>query len=82
MSASLKEPQFIGIQAKFTDVLKFINNESYKPIPIYRVLSSENFDSSTIPVKVCVFINFYFIVQYCLYLINFIFFLSINHTAG
>ena len=38
MSTRTSEPQFLGIQSKFTDVLKFTNAESYDPIPVYRIL--------------------------------------------
>ncbi|XP_043255178.1 2-oxoisovalerate dehydrogenase subunit alpha, mitochondrial [Colletes gigas] len=35
-----KEPSYIGIQTNFTDELKFINNENYDPLPIFRILNS------------------------------------------
>ncbi|XP_008556945.1 2-oxoisovalerate dehydrogenase subunit alpha, mitochondrial [Microplitis demolitor] len=40
LSIAATEPQFIGIKSKFTNVLKFINSDSYETIPIYRILSS------------------------------------------
>lgn len=38
LSTISTEPQFLGIQSKFTNVLKFTNAQSYEPIPIYRIL--------------------------------------------
>lgn len=45
-------PKFLGINTKYTDVLKFVNSESYEPIPIYRVLSSPEVRLSDPNVKV------------------------------
>ncbi|XP_063990517.1 2-oxoisovalerate dehydrogenase subunit alpha, mitochondrial isoform X2 [Diachasmimorpha longicaudata] len=42
LSSVIGEPKFIGINTTFTDALKFVNSESYEPIPVYRVLSSPN----------------------------------------
>ncbi|XP_043477994.1 2-oxoisovalerate dehydrogenase subunit alpha, mitochondrial [Leptopilina heterotoma] len=38
LSTVSTEPQFLGIQSKFTNELKFTNDQSYEPIPIYRIL--------------------------------------------
>lgn len=40
-SKAAQEPQFLGAQSDFTDVLEFVNKESYSPIPIYRIMKSK-----------------------------------------
>ncbi|XP_011312765.1 2-oxoisovalerate dehydrogenase subunit alpha, mitochondrial [Fopius arisanus] len=52
LSNATGEPKFLGINAKFTSVLKFVNNESYEPIPIYRILSSPNSQVSDPDLKI------------------------------
>ncbi|KAG7204223.1 hypothetical protein KM043_002053 [Ampulex compressa] len=39
-STLAKEPQFLGVQSKFSNKLQFVNKDSYAPIAIYRVLNS------------------------------------------
>ena len=60
MSTATSEPQFLGIQNKFTKVLKFTNAESYDPIPVYRILQPPGqAEDKNIKVKnCCIFSNF------------------------
>lgn len=49
-----QDPQFLGLECRFTDKLHFVNKDSYDPIPIYRVLAP-TYDAKKIDsiVKVC-----------------------------
>ncbi|KAK0178236.1 hypothetical protein PV328_002208 [Microctonus aethiopoides] len=51
LSVNLTGPEFFGVQANYTNELKFTNNESYKSIPIYQVLSTTKNNSIDFPVK-------------------------------
>ncbi|XP_011687205.1 PREDICTED: 2-oxoisovalerate dehydrogenase subunit alpha, mitochondrial [Wasmannia auropunctata] len=39
-STRSSEPQFLGINNKFTNSIQFVNRENYESIPIYRILES------------------------------------------
>lgn len=61
MSTATSDPQFLGIQNKFTDVLKFTNAESYDPIPVYRILQppGQTEDKNLKVNKLFLFCHFY-----------------------
>ncbi|XP_012216976.2 2-oxoisovalerate dehydrogenase subunit alpha, mitochondrial [Linepithema humile] len=37
-STLIGEPQFLGVNSNFTNKIQFINDKSYDPIPIYRIM--------------------------------------------
>jgi len=44
-STSIGKPQFLGINNNFTNNIQFINEKSYEPIPIYRIMElSQKFE--------------------------------------
>ncbi|XP_043278499.1 2-oxoisovalerate dehydrogenase subunit alpha, mitochondrial [Venturia canescens] len=47
LSSVAQDPQFLGLECRFTDKIHFINKQSYDPIPIYRILTPTN-DAKTI----------------------------------
>lgn len=51
------EPKFLGIENKFTNILKFTNADSYEPIPVYRILQppGQNEDKNCLVNKIYFF---------------------------